>query len=188
MSEEYATLEDNGSIVREGEVLGSYGELTQTLILPEGTHPKRKQSVLKFLADAGHTVETVVEQSEEEKEAVAESLDKARKKSASKATKAGAEESDRDFAVRTGVALPPQINPAKGDKTPAYVSWLREHRLDKYKTKFGIVAMDQKVPIYGERGEIIGQEIADIGRRQATGIRRLEERASENEEGRSWDA
>lgn len=68
---------------------------------------------------------------------------------------------DIDFAKRTGCEMPPKVNPATGDKTPAYVDWLHTHRIDEFKKRYGVTGKG-KVPIV-ERNpntgihEVVGQ-------------------------------
>ena len=45
---------------------------------------------------------------------------------------------DIDHAEATGCPLPPKKHPQFGDKTPAYVDWLKAHYPAKYEKRFGV--------------------------------------------------
>lgn len=94
---------------------------------------------------------------------------------------------DIQFAEQAGVEPPPKKNPRFGDKTPAYVSWLREYRPKKYAEKFGIERKDQKVPIYDSSGEIVRYEKMDVGRRKTHSSEKIERDAS-LDESMDWNA
>lgn len=74
-------------------------------------------------------------------------------------------EDDINFAKENGVPMPPKKNPRFGEKTPAYVDWLREHRRDKYTEVFGVIAFDKSVSIRGKDGQIVNV-ITDVARRK----------------------
>ncbi|MBK1815105.1 hypothetical protein JIN84_05750 [Luteolibacter yonseiensis] len=53
---------------------------------------------------------------------------------------------DLDFAARTGCPPPPKKNPQYGDKTPAFVEWLHEHRHDQFIIRYGVTGRG-RVPV-----------------------------------------
>lgn len=96
-------------------------------------------------------------------------------------------EDDKAFAKRAGCPPPPLKNPQFGDKTPAYVDWLRTHRPAKYDEKYGVERRDQRIPIYGEDGNVIRHEVRDVGTRK-THLSEKIERDPTLDPSMDWDA
>lgn len=98
---------------------------------------------------------------------------------------------DRDFATRNGCPQPPKKNPQFGDKTPAYVEWLKQYRPDKFKAKYGVkgkgqVAVFKKNEETGET-EHVGYKEADMAERK-THLTEKIETAQGLSDDMSWDA
>jgi hypothetical protein len=76
---------------------------------------------------------------------------------------------DLDFAAQTGCPQPPKKNPQFGDKTPAYVEWLKDNRPDKWREKYGVKGQAQ-VPVKktNDKGveEIVSYRTADMATRK----------------------
>ncbi len=77
---------------------------------------------------------------------------------------------DLAFAKKNSIEEPPKKNPQFGDKTPAYVEWLRKHRPDKFNARFGVKGKG-KVPVIvtnPETGidEVTGYRDADMATRK----------------------
>lgn len=96
-------------------------------------------------------------------------------------------EDDLAFTRRKGIAPPPKKNPQFGDKTPAYVEWLKEHRPEKYRAKFGIEREAEKVPVSDDEGNVLRHETKDIGRRK-THLGEKIERDPALDESMDWNA
>lgn len=96
---------------------------------------------------------------------------------------------DRVFANRMGCPPPPNKNPQFGDKTPAYVEWLKEYRPDKWREKFGVKGKGQ-VPVLQTiegRQEVVGYREADMATRKTHMTEKIEGSAG-LADGLSWDA
>lgn len=94
---------------------------------------------------------------------------------------------DIDFARQNGIEPPPKKNPRFGDKTPAYVSWLKTHRPRKYAERYGIERHDERIPVFDESGEIVRHERMDVGKRK-THVSEKIERDSSLDESMDWEA
>lgn len=73
---------------------------------------------------------------------------------------------DIEFAkANEGVPMPPKKNPRFGDKTPAYVNWLKEFRPDLYMERYGITDHDRQITLRTRDGQPM-KVTADVGRRK----------------------
>lgn len=74
-------------------------------------------------------------------------------------------EDDIAHAERTGCPRPPKKNPRFGDKTPAYVEWLKAYRPDAYEARYGVVQRDKSFRKTTRDGQVVSVT-ADIARRK----------------------
>lgn len=72
---------------------------------------------------------------------------------------------DIEHAQANDLPMPPKKNPRFGDKTPAYVDWLRDHFPSKYERKFGVTDHDRSITKFTRNGDRV-QVTADIARRK----------------------
>lgn len=94
---------------------------------------------------------------------------------------------DLTFAKRNNCPEPPKKNPKFGDKTPAYVDWLKTYRHDKYLAKYGVEREAQKVPVYDDAGNVLRHETMDIASRKVHTTEKIE-RDPALEESMDWNA
>lgn len=69
---------------------------------------------------------------------------------------------------------PPKKNPQFGDKTPAYVNWLRQHRPDVYEDRYGVQEFDKTIHLKDGEGNLI-KVTKDIGLRQTHKTQKLQD-------------
>ncbi len=98
---------------------------------------------------------------------------------------------DVAFAEKMKIETPPKKNPQFGDKTPAYVEWLKRYRPDKYTTLYGVKGKG-KVPIIEtnkETGidEVTGYRETDMALRKTHMTEKVESAHGLGED-MSWDA
>lgn len=197
MSESTYMLDDSGRLHRAGEHIGTLNEQDQ-VIWTKPEHAKYKAAVTRWLADEAKKADeeeekpeasgaegapapsapvpppveqphppayTVTEKERQRKES--ESL-AAEAKAAAAAYLADVAD-DQAFASKNGCPPPPKKNPQFGDKTPAYVEWLHQHRPDKWREKYGVKHKGQ-VPVKktNEQGieEIVSYREADMATRK----------------------
>jgi hypothetical protein len=97
---------------------------------------------------------------------------------------------DVEFARTNNLPEPPKKHPMQGDKTPAYVEWLKEHRPGKWREKFGVKGKAQ-VPVIkkndaGEE-EVVGYRSADMAIRKTHLTEKIENDVTIGSD-QSWDA
>lgn len=176
-TEEAYMIDDSGKLFRKGEEIGKL-EGDKLTLKPEAKN--FKASVTRWLREKADEEEskddkppgeevpkkklTPAEQEEADNKGIA-------KEAQAEAAKARADwDDDIAFAKRTGCEEPPKKNPQFGDKTPAYVEWLRKFRLDKFNARFGVKGKG-KVPVIKtnpETGidEVTGYREADMAIRK----------------------
>lgn len=72
---------------------------------------------------------------------------------------------DIEHAKDTGCPMPPKKNPQFGDKTPAYVNWLKVNRPDVYRERFDVTDLDRQITLRTREGTPVRQT-ADVARRK----------------------
>lgn len=132
--------------------------------------PKRGERVAEVLAERETKPEGVIEEGKIEMAKYADDV-----------------QDDLEFAVANKLPEPPKKNPQFGDKTPAYVDWLKEYRPDKYAKKFGVERYSQRVPVHDESGNVIRHEIRDIASRKTHTTEKIE-RDPALDESMDWNA
>jgi len=98
---------------------------------------------------------------------------------------------DLAFAKEHKLPEPPKKNPMYGDKTPAYVEWLREYRPEKWRRKFGVKGK-AKVPVVkldAETGfeKVTGYREAEMAMRKTHLTERIESDPTIGAD-QSWEA
>ncbi len=197
----YNLNQENGELSRKGEVIGTFNGETGELVIADAKFNKYKASATRFinsLAESSSTesnsenssvssnseekaVPSKNEASDEEKAAME------KESSTAIATAKASNDDDKKFAAKNGCPTPPKKNPMYGDKTPAYVEWLKEHRPDVFNAKYGVTGPG-KVPVVDDlTGEVTGYRDATM----ATRKNHLTDKEASNEglsEDESWDA
>lgn len=174
-TEEIYMIDDSGKLFRKGEEIGKLDGDKLTL-KPEAKN--FKAAVTRWLrekADEEEGKEKPAEEAPKKKLTPAEQEEADNKGIAKEAQAEAAKartayQDDLDFAKKTGCEEPPKKNPQFGDKTPAYVEWLRKFRPDKFATQFGVKGKG-KVPVIKtnpETGidEVTGYREADMATRK----------------------
>ena len=72
---------------------------------------------------------------------------------------------DIEFAKANDVPMPPKKNPQFGDKTPAYVNWLKQYRPQLYESRYDISDYDRQITLRHRDGTPV-KTTADIARRK----------------------
>lgn len=196
MSTEKYMIDDAGRLFREGKEIGKVEGDALTL------HPDFKNyqaSVTRWINSKAEEQEGVKETPiaeppakaltpEEQAEADNKGIAKEAQAEAGKARAAHLD--DVEFAKRAGIERPPQKNPQFGDKTPAYVEWLKKHRPDVFKVRFGVKGKGQ-VPVVETDGngidQIVGYREADMAARKTHLTEKVETNRGLGED-MDWDA
>ncbi len=98
---------------------------------------------------------------------------------------------DVAFAEKTGCPPPPMKNPQYGDKTPAFVDWLKKYRPDQFAIRFGVRGTG-KVPVLKTNpdtgiDEVVGYREAEFATRKTHLTEKVETSTGLGED-MSWDA
>mgnify|MGYP003128011140 CR=1 FL=1 len=188
-------IDDKGKLHREGEVIGLVDEDGNIKLKPESK--KYVSAVTRWYnqLDAKPEQEPAAEITERPKltpeEQVAADM-KGVEKEAQEEAIAYKKDWQDDVAFGEKIGQPvPKKNPKFGDKTPAYVEWLKKYRPEKWAEKYGYKGEGQ-VPVFElnkETGveEFNGYKDATFTRRK-THMTEKPETNVELDESMDWDA
>ena len=197
----YKIDEEAGKVYRKGEQIGTIDEDGNVKLDPD--HKKYAAPFARWVAQREEEAEAAAEAGEVEEDPAAKPLtpeEQAKQDLAGIQNEAADEalaakndwRDDVAFAEKSGgkVPPPPKKNPQFGDKTPNYVEWLRKHRPEKYREKYGFKRRGEVHVIETNADgidEIVGYRETDITRRKVhTSEKETEDRVEF--EDMSWDA
>lgn len=192
-------LDEAGKLHRQGVHIATLNEANEL----EWTNPEHKKfaaRVTRWLAEKAKEEEaqahagngapeaTTKLTPEQQDAADQKGIEAEAKRQTAKADAANTD--DKAFAQRNGCPPPPKKNPQFGDKTPAYVEWLKEHRPSVFKERFGVQRKGKVAVIEaGPHGEdvVVGYRDADMATRKTHLTEKI---ATDNSAGEdeSWDA
>ena len=198
-TQELYMIDDSSKLFRKGEEIGTL-EGDKLTLKPEAK--KYQASVTRWLREKSDEQEAEDTKGEPKEKAPKKKLTPAEQEAADnkgiakeaqeEAAKARkAYQDDVEFAQQTGCEEPPKKNPQFGDKTPAYVEWLRKFRPDKFAVVFGVKGKG-KVPVIKTNptsgiDEVVGYRDADMATRKTHMTEKLESNRGLGED-MDWNA
>lgn len=189
-------IDESGKLFRKGEHIGDQVGDKITL-LPDAK--KYQASVTRWIreqADAQESAQPEVPAKPAPKLSEAQKAELDNKGMTKEAVEAAEKaraiyKDDVDFATRNGCPPPPAKNPQFGDKTPAFVDWLKKYRPDEFTARYGVKGK-AKVPVIKtnpETGidEVTGYREADMAIRRTHLTEKIETNNGLGED-MDWDA
>lgn len=167
-------IDESGKLFRKGEHIGDLQPDETIRLLPD--HKNYAASVTRWLREKADTQESApAPEAPKPKLSEAQKAELDNKGMTKEAVEAASKaralyKDDVDFATRTGCPQPPAKNPQFGDKTPAFVDWVKAYRPDEFAARYGVKGKAQ-VPIIKtnpETGidEVTGYREADMAIRR----------------------
>lgn len=174
-TQEIYMIDPAGKLFRKGELIGHLKDDKITLLPEKKNYTAAVTRWLRAKADAEESAPKEKPEPVKPKLTEAEKAELDNKGMTAEAQKEAQKsraiyKDDLEFAEKTGCPQPPKKNPQFGDKTPAFVDWLKRYRPDQFAIRYGVKGTG-KVPIIKTNpstgiDEVVGYKDAEFATRK----------------------